>query len=97
MVIRISSARHIDTLLEDLTAGNAVAREAAVARLIVVGGRAVDRLSTLAAMTEAPAAARLAAFRALEGIGDVRALDARAPGHLRPGRPGRRGGHQRGA
>jgi HEAT repeat protein len=76
MVIKMSSARHIDALLRDLTTGNAVAREAAVARLIVVGGRAVDRLTTLAAAAGTPTAARLAAFRALEGIGDVRALDA---------------------
>ena len=97
MVIRISSARHIDTLLEDLTAGNAVAREAAVARLIVVGGRAVDRLTTLAAMTEAPAAARLAAFRALEGIGDVRALDAALQATSDPDDQRRRRGDQPGA
>ena len=76
MVIRLSSARHIDALLEDLTAGSAVAREAAVARLILVGGRAVDRLTKLAALTETPTAARLGAFRALEGIGDVRGLDS---------------------
>jgi HEAT repeat protein len=76
MVIRISSARNIDRLLEDLTAGSAVAREAAIARLILVGGRAVDRLTRLAASTETPTAARLGALRALEGIGDVRALDS---------------------
>jgi hypothetical protein len=75
MVIRISSARQIDTLLEDLKAGGEVAREAAIARLIVIGSRAVDRLTRLAATTGAPLVVRLAALRVLEGIGDVRALD----------------------
>jgi HEAT repeat protein len=75
MVIRISSARHIDTLLVDLTTGSVAVRETAIARLIVVGGRAVTRLLTLASTPETPTATRLAAFRALEGIGDVRALE----------------------
>jgi HEAT repeat protein len=75
MVIRISSARHIDTLLQDLTSGSMTVRETAIARLIVVGGRAVTRLLTTVAMPETPTATRLAALRALEGIGDVRALE----------------------
>jgi len=75
MSIRASSARHIDALLRDLRAEQAVTREGAVARLMVIGTRAVERLAALAGDRSEPSHARLAALRALEGIGDERALD----------------------
>ena len=74
MAIKVSSAKHIDALIADLTGGNAVSRDAAVARLTVIGARAVERVLALAD-SAADASARAAAFRILEGIGDPRALD----------------------
>ncbi len=75
MVIKASSARNVDALLRDLLSDRAVTREGAVARLTVIGVRAVDRLTALAAAAETASPARAAAFRALEAIGDPRALD----------------------
>lgn len=51
-----------------------MARDAAIARLTVIGTRAVDRLLTLVGDAAAPSLARTAAFRALEGIADPRTL-----------------------
>lgn len=48
-------------------------RESAVARLRILGGGAVDRLASLAA-SQAPADARAAALKTLEGLDDERAL-----------------------
>src|SRR5262249_10041356 len=45
------------------------------ARLTVIGSRAVDRLIALATSEAAPADARAAAWRALDAIGDARALE----------------------
>lgn len=73
MAIRASFSQQIDKLVGDLGRDD-VAREAAVARLIVLGSRGVERLVALA-VSGAPPAARAAAFRALEGIGDPRAVD----------------------
>lgn len=74
MPIRTSSARHVDALINDLRSTDAVTRDAAVARLTVIGARAVDRLLAVAGDTTAPSVARAAAFRALEGIADPRTL-----------------------
>src|SRR5947208_6741828 len=76
MAIRASSSRQIDTLLSDLRSLDAVTREAAVARLTVIGARAVERLIAVADADSEPATGRAAAWRALEAIGDSRALDA---------------------
>jgi HEAT repeat protein len=72
--IRPSSGKQIDQLIADLSAGRAVTRDAAIARLTIIGTRGVDRLI---AILETPAATstRLAALRTLEGIADPRALD----------------------
>jgi len=74
LAIKPSSARHIDALLEDLHAASAATRDAAVARLTVIGARAVERIVALAEST-AGTPARTAAFKALEAIGDARALE----------------------
>ncbi len=71
MAIRLSSSKDIDTLVADLSAAAAVTREAAVARLTIIGARAVERLVAVVA-SSAPVAARTAALRALEAIGDPR-------------------------
>jgi HEAT repeat protein len=75
VAIRASSARQIDTLLADLSSSSAVARETAIARLILLGPRAVARLIAIAVASDQPVAARSAAWRALEAVGDSRALE----------------------
>jgi HEAT repeat protein len=73
MVIKSSAARDIRWLVAELGTADAVRREAAVARLAIIGPRAVARLvEALAA--DPPAPARAAILRALEAIGDRRAL-----------------------
>ena len=74
MAIKVSSSKLIDSLIADLAGGRAAAREAALARLTLVGPRAVERLATLATSPDAAAASRGAALRALEAISDPRAL-----------------------
>ena len=74
VAIKASSSRQIDALVTDLASADAVKREAAIARLTVLGARAVERVATLAASTAA-GAARSAAFRTLEGIGDPRGFE----------------------
>jgi hypothetical protein len=74
LVIKASTGKAVDALIADLASDRAVKRETATARLTVIGARAVDRLVTLAASRSAPSAARVAAFRSLEGIADPRAL-----------------------
>lgn len=53
-------------------------RETALARLTVFGARAVVHLTALSGNSDAPVASRVAALRALEAIGDPRAIDAAA-------------------
>jgi hypothetical protein len=74
VAIRASSSRQIDALVADLSAVSDVTRETAVARLTVLGSRAVERLIA-AAESGGHADARAAAWRALEAIGDSRALE----------------------
>lgn len=73
VAIRASSSKQIDALIADLAAGSDVTRETAVARLTLLGARAVERL--IAAAADGAPEARAAAWRALEAIGDARALD----------------------
>jgi HEAT repeat protein len=75
VTIRASAAREIDALLDDLASERPVVRETALARLTVIGARAVVHLTDLADSTTASPAGRLAALRALEAIGDARAID----------------------
>ena len=76
MAIRASSSKEVETLVADLSSDNSLKRDAAVARLTVIGQRAVDRLIALASNSTAPATARIAAFRSVEAIADPRALPA---------------------
>jgi HEAT repeat protein len=73
VAIKASSSKLIESLMTDLGAGSATTREAAVARLTVIGSRAVERLVALVG-SSAPVGARTAALRTLEAIGDPRAL-----------------------
>src|SRR5712671_2396801 len=74
MSIRASSSKQIESLAADLSSSSAATRDAAVARLTVLGARAVERLVALATST-ADARARAGAWRTLEAIGDPRALE----------------------
>jgi HEAT repeat protein len=76
VAITASSGKQIDALLTDLSSDNDVKRDAAIARLTVLGGRAVERLLTLADDPGAAPSTRATAFRALEAIADPRALEA---------------------
>jgi len=69
-----SSAREIDALIADLGARSSVTRESAVARLTLVGARAVERLTSVIDQEDGSTASRVAALRALEGVDDSRAL-----------------------
>jgi HEAT repeat protein len=73
VAIRASSSTQIAALIADLSAASPVARDAAVARLTVMGSRAVERLLDLAGAPDNETA-RIAALRTLEAIGDPRAL-----------------------
>jgi hypothetical protein len=75
VVIRQSSAREVSTLLRDLQNGPEAAREAAAARLAVIGTRAVAGLLSLLTPATQPDV-HVATFATLEAIGDPRSIDA---------------------
>jgi len=76
VAIKTSSSREVETLLAQLRNGRSADRDAAVARLRVIGARAIDRLSATIGATGESAATRAAALRALEDLEDPRARDA---------------------
>ena len=65
----------IDRLIADLHASDSIRRDAAVARLRILGNRALPRLIDLVASHES-AVVRALALDTLEGIDDVRVIDA---------------------
>jgi len=76
VAIRTSAAREILPLIDALRGGPAVEREAAAARLTVIGERGVPHLLDLLGDAQAPTAAHVAALTVLETVSDTRALDA---------------------
>ena len=84
MSIKPSAAAEIRALIESLSADDDVRREAAIARLAVIGPRAVDRLLASYAGPQTTRATRVAILRVLESIGDSRALSI-ATGALHEG------------
>jgi len=76
MSIRQSSAADVIRLIAELTGGDSQRREMALARLAVIGQRATTPLLAVATNSQQPIEARVAAFEALEAIGDGRALSA---------------------
>jgi hypothetical protein len=72
--IKRSTAGEVSSLLHDLQSGDDASRDAAVARLSVIGTRAVEGLVSVVGSGAAPAA-RAAALAALEAIGDLRAVE----------------------
>jgi HEAT repeat protein len=75
VVIRASSGRQVEPLIADLSSDSTVTRDGAVARLIVIGSRAVQRLIAVVAADDVRPDVRGAALHALEGIGDVRGYE----------------------
>ena len=73
MVIKASAASEIRQLIAALGAEDEVRREAAIARLAVLGARAVDRLIA-AYESAADRDTRIAILRALESVGDRRTV-----------------------
>ena len=71
MVIKASSSNEIRTLVDALSGDDDVQREAAIARLGIIGARAVDRL-TDAYSKASDRRARVVILRALEAIGNQR-------------------------
>ncbi len=74
-MIRRSAAEEIRQLVERLTGDDALRREAAAARLAIIGSRAVDTLAR-ALDARLPPAAQAAILRTLEAIHDPRAVAA---------------------
>jgi hypothetical protein len=66
--------KDVDRLIADLHSTDSVRRDAAVARLRILGGRALSRLADVIT-SDAAASARALALNALEGIDDGRAAD----------------------
>ena len=75
VVIRASSGRQVDALIADLSSAHALTRDGAVARLTVIGERAVARLLPVVTNPAAGGDARSSALQALAGIGDLRAFE----------------------
>ncbi len=73
MVIKASAATDIRQLIAALSGGDDVRREAAIARLAVIGARAVDGLRRAYAESS-DRETRVAVLRALEPIGDRRTV-----------------------
>jgi hypothetical protein len=74
MSIRPSSSADVARLLTELASGDPQRRDLAVARLAVIGPRALTPLLALAGDASRHLHARMAAFEVLEAIGDSRAL-----------------------
>jgi hypothetical protein len=74
MAIKPSAGSEIRALVEALGAPDEVRREAAIARLSVIGPRAIDRLAASFAAPDTPRATKGAILRILEGIGDPRTI-----------------------
>lgn len=72
MSIKPSASSEIRTLLAALASGDEIRRETAIARLAIIGPRAVDRM--LASYSSADRDTRIAILRALEAIADPRGL-----------------------
>jgi hypothetical protein len=78
VVIKSSSRQQVEGLLSDLASDQAVAREGAIARLAVIGSRALGQLTALATEAGVRPGTRAAALRTLEAIADPRSLDTAA-------------------
>jgi len=69
-----SSVTEVNRLTADLHSTDSVRRDSAVARLRIIGGRALSRLADVIT-SDSPASARALALNALEGVDEARAAD----------------------
>lgn len=74
MSITRSASADIRSLIDALRSADEIRREAAIARLAIIGAHAVDRLLAAYRSDQSNAIARAAVLRALEAIADPRAL-----------------------
>ena len=74
MAIRPSTAKEVTGLVADLAADRSAVREAAVARLTVIGARASSALAAIVVDRHASPRARTAALRVLEATADASGL-----------------------
>jgi HEAT repeat protein len=74
MSIKPSAASEIRLLVESLGGADGVKRESAIARLAVIGARAVDRLVAVFDAPETTRTTRAGILRVLEAVGDARAI-----------------------
>jgi hypothetical protein len=76
VAIRPSAAREISALVSDLASERSAVREAAVARLTVIGARASSALAAIAVDRHASPAARIAALRVFEATRESSGMDS---------------------
>jgi hypothetical protein len=76
LAIRVSLSKEISALVADLASDRAVVREAAVARLTVIGGRASSALAAIVVDRLASPAARTAALRVFEATAASKGLES---------------------
>lgn len=74
MSIKPSAASEIRAFVESLGGADAVKREAAIARLAVIGVRAVDRLVVVFDAVDTSRTTKAGILRVLEAVGDARAI-----------------------
>ena len=72
MAIRTSSARDVDSLLEQLRSPAALERDAAIARLRVMGTRALHRVLGVIADPASSGEVRVAALRVIDAVDDLK-------------------------
>ena len=70
----IRTGGEVERLVADLRGSDELRRDAAIARLRVIGARAIDRLARVV-VEAADAGTRAAALKALEGVDDERVVD----------------------
>jgi hypothetical protein len=74
MSIKPSGVSEIRALIESLGAADEVKREAAIARLAVIGSRAADRLMAAFDAPDTTRATKAGILRVIEALGDARAI-----------------------
>jgi hypothetical protein len=79
LAIRVSLSKEISALVADLASDRAVVREAAIARLTVIGARAAGALAAIVADRRASPAARAAALRVFEATAAAEGLVSALP------------------
>jgi hypothetical protein len=76
LAIRASHSREITALVSDLASDRPAVREAAVARLTVIGARASSALAAIVIDRHAPPTARTAALRIFEATTDSKGMES---------------------